>query len=115
MSHTIGNAYFRSEKVAIGIFHFQIWITGNASCKGIVMTGRKLLVVGYLSYDARQILRIKTCTYTDSSGFVGFQHEYQVIRFLVRLSVFYTRKDIQSPEHGKCAIYLLRTDFRIFP
>ena len=67
MSHTIGNAYFRSEKVAIGIFHFQIWITGNASCKGIMMTGRKLLVIGYLSYDARQILRIKTCTYTDSS------------------------------------------------
>ena len=27
MSHTIGNADFRSEKVAIGIFHFQIGIT----------------------------------------------------------------------------------------
>ena len=33
------------------------------------MTGRKLLVIGYLSNDARQILRIKTCTYTDSVSY----------------------------------------------
>ena len=44
----------------------EYYIGSNYSAGAItllMMTGRKLLVIGYLSNDARQILRIKTCTY----------------------------------------------------
>ena len=60
MSQLVGEAHFRSEKIAVCIFHIQIGITGNTPRQGIVMTGGELLIVGNLSNDARQILRVKT-------------------------------------------------------
>ena len=84
MSQPVGEAHFRSKKIAVCIFHLQKRITGDSSRQGIMMTGRELLVVGNLSNDGSQILRVKSCTHTDSSGLVGFQHEYQFIGFIIR-------------------------------